>query len=106
MDSMGGGRVLALAEVRGGRLVFQTAGVSYRVSGRDGILSFPNPKGLKFVPLLSDVSETTYITRTHFFLKIEGNKVRIRDKALDTKGEERTFAPGSFNAVIIGFESQ
>lgn len=96
-------QILAALRVRSGSLLEWTAGVTFV---RDpGTVTFPNPRQLKFVPIVTDSQDNTYITDTHWVRSIQApNIFTVRAKALDTGGAERTSPPHDFTAIVLGFE--
>jgi hypothetical protein len=103
--SIGGGRSLAMVEVKNGSLSFGSEGVSF--DPRTGTIAFPNPKRLMFVPVISHLDDNPplrpYSTETHYIQQMEvPNKFTVRSKVLDTG--ERAGAGHGFTAVVIGFE--
>jgi hypothetical protein len=104
--AFGGGRVLAIAQVKNNVLIVKSEGVSYDTG--EGEIIFPNTKGLKFVPLITTSDEAPYITNIDWIASIDqkNNKFVVRKHALDTS--DRTYrpqqSPYSFTAVIVGFE--
>lgn len=100
-ESVGNGRVLAMIEVKKSKLTSATPGVAFDPG--TGLVSFPNPKSLQFLPVVSDANEDPYITQTHWIRQILGpDKFIVRAKAMDTG--DRTWPPHDFVAVVIGFE--
>jgi hypothetical protein len=81
---LGGGRILAMAQIKDGKLISRSDGVAFdRDAGR---LSFPNPKRLTFVPVVSDFNEGVYITDTHFIRALGPDNIIVWSKPLDTGG--------------------
>jgi hypothetical protein len=79
------GGLLAAGTIRGGQLVASTAGVSFDpVSGR---ISFPNPGGLKFVPVTSALSPNSqYLTETCYTKSAGPDYFTLWQGPLDTGG--------------------
>jgi hypothetical protein len=94
---------LAALTVRGGKLASSSEGVSY--DSETGVVSFPNPRGLHFVPVISDAAPNDtphYITTTHYIREIGStNQFKVWSTALDTT--DRNYAPSYFTAVVVGF---
>ncbi len=102
-NRLGGISMLAVAAVRKRALISSSEGVEFDAGA--GLLSFRNPEGLPFVPIIADFGDrdTKYITDTHYIQGTSGtDKVFIRAKALDTGGVERTADAHDFTAVIFG----
>lgn len=100
--AIGNGRILAIARIKGGALQTSSPGVSFEPGGK---ISFPNPKRLTYVPIVSDSAEYPYITSTHWINSIiDFQSFSVRQKALDTAGAERTSNPLDFTVAVIGFE--
>ena len=100
--ALGGGRILALAQVKDGKLLYNSGGVLFEAT--TGTISFSNPKGLTFFPMISDTQEGPYITTIHWIQKIEQpNRFVVRQKALDTG--DRTWPPTNFTAIVVGYET-
>jgi hypothetical protein len=100
-DSLGGGRILAMAEVKASRLVYNSDGVSF--DSGNGTITFPNPNNLKFVPVMSYISENgTYATQTVYAKTFTNNSVVVWQGALDTTGQNGP--PRSFTLIVIGFK--
>lgn len=94
------GRILAMISVHDGIIVSKSDGVTFDRSS--GMVSFPNPEGLPFVPVISDFQRTLYTTQTHFIREIQGaNKFTVWQTALDTG--DRNWPPSNFTAVVVGF---
>jgi hypothetical protein len=101
--SVGNGRVLAMIQVRDGKVYASSKGVTFDKDS--GLIAFQNPKALPFVPILTDVMlrQPFYITGTHFVKEIlPPDKFKVQGSALDVSG--RTFPPADFSAVVIAFE--
>jgi hypothetical protein len=99
-NEFGPGRILAIAEVRNGQLVFATEGTSF--DPPNGTLSFRNPKNLKFVPVVSYITPNGVYATEYVYSKSFGpNSASIWQGALDTGG--RNHPPRDFTAVILGF---
>jgi hypothetical protein len=97
------GKVLALVIVKEGKIESSSDGVSY--DPNTGIVSFPNPENLKFVPLISDFGERdhdAYRTATHFLRNdfTAPNKFKVWRTSLDTG--DRNMPPDSFAAIALG----
>jgi hypothetical protein len=102
--SLGGGRVLATAYVRNGMLNGKLSSPNVKFQA-PGVLTFPNPRNLRIVPLLSVVAEYAagYTTSDAYILKDPtSTSVEIRQGAKDTGN--RVFPPHDFTAVILGFD--
>jgi len=98
--------ILAVAAVRKKQLLSHSEGVIF--DPPTGLISFPNPRGLPFIPLVSDFGDrnTTYITDTHYIQGVLGtDKFFVRAKALDTGGAERTADAHDFTVVVLGFQN-
>ena len=93
---------LAALTVKEGAVVSNSKDVKYDI--HTGVVTFPNPKNLRFVPIVSDLapkSHADYITETHFIRDIETtNQFRVWSKALDTGA--RNNPPSNFTAIVIG----
>ena len=100
--SLGAAFPLAALTVREGAVVSNSKDVKY--DRATGVVTFPNPKNLRFVPIVSDLaqkSSTDYITETHFIREIgTTNQFRVWSKTLDTGG--RNNPPSNFTAIVIG----
>jgi len=98
---------LAALRVQGGKLVSSSSGVTY--DAQSGIVVFPNPWNLPFVPIVSDAANTAangvpadYITTTNFIREIgPAHQFRVWSTPLDTGN--RNFAPKDFTAIVVGF---
>ena len=95
---------LAALTVRAGQLEAHSDGVSY--DPEKGLVTFPNPRSLAFVPAVSDTATKggpdNYITTTHFIRDIgRSNQFTVWSKSLDT--ESRNYPPSDFTAVVAGF---
>lgn len=100
--SLGNGRILAMIHIKNGMLASASPGVSFDQGS--GVVSFPNPKSLSFLPLISDSKDAPYITGMHWIKAIlPPDKFIVRLKAMDTG--DRTYPPDNFTAVIVGFEA-
>lgn len=96
------GKVLAIVNVKGTKLVSSSAGVSYDSS--TGVVTFPNPESMPFVPVVSSYGNgVIYSTETHFLRSdfTAPNQFKVWRSPLDTSN--RNSAPDSFTAVAIGF---
>lgn len=94
--------VLALITVKDGKIERFSNGVSY--DAKTGIVSFPNPKKLNFVTVVSDFgSHGIYSTTTNFLRKDfeSTEKFKVWATPLDTSG--RNSKPESFSAIVIGY---
>lgn len=93
---------LAAITVRKGAAVLNSKDVKYEAG--TGVVTFPNPKNLRFVPIVSDLAQETpdhYITETHFIREIGStNQFRVWRTPLDTS--DRNGAPSNFTAIVIG----
>jgi hypothetical protein len=93
---------LAALTVKGGQLVSSSSGVTY--DAKSGIVVFPNPWNLRFVPIVSDTANGTndYTTTTNFIKEIgPAHQFRVWATPLDTGN--RNFAPTDFAAIVVGF---
>lgn len=97
---------LAALTVRGGKLESKSNGVTYDPA--TGVVGFPNPLNLTFVPVISDIAAKNpdhYITETHFIREIgvggKTNQFKVWRTPLDTG--DRNSAPTNFSAVVVGF---
>jgi len=101
--SLGGGRILAIAQVKQSKLVLSSDGVSYDAA--TGLIAFPNPKKLPFIPVVSGSAEVTYITDTYWIKRVLGpDKFFVWSHALNTSGADGSSAPHDFTALVVGFE--
>lgn len=93
-------KALAIVSVKGGKIESSSKGVSY--DSKTGIVSFPNPENLKFIPLIADIGDT-YMTETHFIRNdfVSPNQFKVWRTPLDVTA--RNQAPGYFTAIAIGF---
>jgi hypothetical protein len=91
--------ILAAATVVGGQLDPANSSHGVAFNQATGILSFPNPNNLKFVPLISDTHAVAYITSTCWIKEIGPANIVVWQSALDTSG--RTWPPTDFTAVIV-----
>jgi hypothetical protein len=93
---------LAALTVEDGKLVRASNGVSF--DPETGVVGFPNPRNLKFVPVISDTvsSSEHYMTTKNFIREIGvSNQFRVWSTALDTG--DRNYAPTNFTAIVVGF---
>jgi hypothetical protein len=89
--------VLAAAQVQGGKLVSQSGNIT---AWQNNTLSFRNPDGLKFVPVVSPCATTLpYITSLPWIKEIGPDYIEVRDTALDTGG--RVFDASNFTVVVV-----
>ena len=101
--SLGNGRVLAMVQVKNGQLQ-STSSPNVSFDQGSGIVSFPNPRNLAFLPIVSDANDAPYITQSHWIRAIlPPDKFIVRAKAMDTG--DRTWPPHNFTAVVVGFEA-
>jgi hypothetical protein len=95
--------VLAVAEVSGGKLVASSPaapGVTYDPS--NGVLTFPNPQGAKYIPFVSNVDNgKPYITSNHWIQEITGTYIVVKQCAMDTGG--RVWFGSDFTALILSY---
>jgi hypothetical protein len=98
--ALAGGRVLAIAYIRERRLSHSSAGVSFDPT--NGVVTFPNPKGLPFVPVISTVRDLHYATEMNYIREVGASSFRVWKTTLDTG--DRNSSPADFAAVVIGFE--
>jgi hypothetical protein len=97
----GTGRILGIVQVKDGKVYSGSNGVAFDQS--TGLVTFPNPKGLPFAPVISDSQDNPYITDTHWIKKVLApDKFIVGCKAMDTSN--RTYPPHDFTAVVLGFE--
>lgn len=91
---------LAALTIREGVAISSSKDVNY--DAPTGVVTFPNPKKLRFVPIVSDLGKgpTDYITATHFIQDIGANQFKVARVALDTGG--RTSPPSGFTVIVIG----
>ena len=93
---------LAALTVKGGKLVSSSSGVTYDAAS--GVVVFPNPWDLSFVPIVSDTAggPADYITSTNFIREIgPAHQFRVWSTPLDTGS--RNAAPKDFTAIVVGF---
>jgi hypothetical protein len=93
---------LAALTVKGSQLVSSSSGVTY--DAQSGVVVFPNPWNLPFVPIVSDTANgsSDYLTTTNFIREIgPAHQFRVWSTALDTG--TRNFAPTDFTAIVVGF---
>jgi hypothetical protein len=104
--ALGGGRLLAIARVKDSKLVSASPGVALELNPKtnSGTITFPNPKNLKVVPVISDANDAPYITNMHYVSNIQNNNFSVRRKAMDTG--DRTYLPTDFTAIVVGFDEQ
>ncbi|MGR9503668.1 hypothetical protein ACU8MW_08120 [Rhizobium leguminosarum] len=97
--SGGHGKILAAGIVRKSQLLSGSEGMTYdNISGR---VTFPNPKGLKFVPLMASVSPTeNYLTESCFTRSFGKDYFILWQGAQDTTG--RNEAPRDCTFVVLG----
>jgi hypothetical protein len=100
ITALGGGRILAIAEVKDSNLRLHSEGVEYRSASYDGIITFPNPKNLMFVPVISDSQQSVYITAIHWISERGPHSFTVRANRIGGG----ILAPGDFVAIVIGFE--
>ncbi|HXW72537.1 MAG TPA: hypothetical protein VEK34_14060 [Methylocella sp.] len=104
LTSLSAWHILGIARVKERRLIYASDGVSYDNS--TGMVSFPNPTKLNFVPIVSDSQDYSYITDTHWIRQIlPPNQFIVVAHALDTGGTEKNAPAHDFTAVVVGFES-
>jgi hypothetical protein len=101
--SLGNGRILAMIQIKNGQLQsVSSPNVSFDQT--TGLVSFPNPRNLAFLPVVSDANDAPYITSMHWIRAIlPPDKFIVRAKAMDTG--DRTYPPNNFAAVVVGFEA-
>jgi hypothetical protein len=100
--SLGGGRILASIEVRGGKVISSSNGVTF--DSGTGTVTFANPDKLKVFPLMSYISTNDAYATESVFLKTlpsSPTSVTVWQGAQDTTG--RSHPPIDFIAVIFGF---
>ena len=93
---------LAALQVKGSQLVSSSSGVTYDPAS--GVVVFPNPWKLRFVPIVSDTANgaNNYLSTTNFVREIgPANQFRVWCTPLDTGN--RNFTPTDFTAVVLGF---
>jgi hypothetical protein len=96
---------LAALQVKGGVLVSSSSGVTY--DAQSGVVVFPNPWKLRWVPILSDTANVgaptpDYITTTNFIREIgPANQFQVWSTPLDTSN--RNYVPKDFTAIVVGF---
>jgi hypothetical protein len=93
---------LAALQVKGGQLASSTSGVTYDPAS--GVVVFPNPWKLRFIPIVSDTANgaNNYTTTTNFIKDITPpSQFRVWATPLDTGN--RNFAPTDFSAIVVGF---
>ena len=94
---------LAALTVKGSQLVSSSSSaVTY--DAKSGIVVFPNPRNLRFVPIVSDAANgpNDYTTTTNFIKEIgPAHQFRVWSTPLDTGN--RNFAPTDFTAIVVGF---
>ncbi|AWM06101.2 hypothetical protein [Bradyrhizobium symbiodeficiens] len=101
--SLGNGRILAMIQVKNGQLS-STSSPNVSFDQTSGLVSFPNPRNLAFLPVVSDTNDVPYITQMHWIRAIlPPDKFIVRAKAMDTG--DRTWPPHNFTAVVVGFET-
>lgn len=92
--------ILAFFVVHQGQLQRSTPGVSYN----SGVITFPNPDKLSFVPVISSLKEShvDYLTTMHYVnsAKVSDNSFKVWRTTLDTGA--RHAAPTSFVGTVIG----
>ena len=92
--------ILASLRVQNHGVVSASPGVSFDVG--TGTVTFPNPKGLTVVPVVSYISpNAAYATESVFFKDIQNTAVVVWDGAQDTSG--RNGSPGWFTLVVTGY---
>ncbi len=93
---------LAALTVKDGKVVTSSDGVNY--DPKTGVVGFPNPRRLKFVPVISDTAGDPdhYITATHFIRQI-GVANQFTVWATDLSTGDYNLAPSNFTAIVIGF---
>lgn len=101
--TFGNGRILAMIQVKNGQIQ-PTSSPNVSFDQGSGIVSFPNPRNLVFLPVVSDANDAPYITQTHWIRAIlPPDKFIVRAKAMDTG--DRTWPPHDFTATVVGFEA-
>lgn len=103
-SALGGGRILAIAEVEkdtsgNSTLGAHSNGVTF--DSKTGVLTFPNPENLIFVPVISHYESAP--TTMHYIKAIGSDYVIVMQVALDASA--RVYAPCCFTAAIIGFQT-
>jgi hypothetical protein len=95
------GRILAIAQVRGRKLVYANQGTTFDPSS--GTVTFQNPMNLKFVPVMSYIStNNAYATETVYSKSFGPNYVVVWQGAQDTSGNNHP--PYDFTLAVLGYE--
>lgn len=92
--------LLAALRVQNHAVISQSPGVNFDVG--TGTVTFPNPKGLTVVPVVSYISpNATYATESIFFKDIQNTAVVVWEGAQDTSG--RNGSPAWFTLLVSGY---
>jgi hypothetical protein len=95
--------VLAVANVSGGKIVAASPGgnvVEYDPS--NGVLTFPNPQKVNYIPLISNCDNgKPYITTNHWIQEITPTYIVVKQCAMDTGG--RVWFGSDFTALILTY---
>jgi hypothetical protein len=101
-QSIGGGRVLAMAVVEQGKLIRQSDDKISFDAGT-GKLTFSNPGNLQFVPIVTSATDAPSPTDTHFVqIPFGADNFIVRSKVLDTG--PRAGVGHDFSVVVVGFD--
>jgi len=101
-SSLGGERVIAMAEVKGSRLIAGSPNLTF--DSGTGALTFPSPQNPKIIPAVSYISVNGAYATEDVYLKsvvTAPNSITVWQGALDTGG--RNHPPNDFTAIVIGF---
>lgn len=103
MKGLGNGRVLAMADIENGKIVSGSDGVSFDPGL--GLVSFQNPRGMPFIPVISRLTRSAYITDTDWINNIlPPDKFIVKVHPLTNEGAERVGPAHDFSMVVVGFE--
>jgi hypothetical protein len=109
IEAIGSTRVLAIADVKDKKLRDRTSSRGVRFEG--GKVSFPNERHLRFVPLIADSQESSYITEHQWITEFGVDREDadrgyfiVKSHAMDTGGANRTSDAHNFTAIVIGLD--
>jgi hypothetical protein len=95
------GGILAAGVVRGGQAIYSSRGTSFDPG--TGRVSFPNPKGLKFIPIIAAISPNAqFVTESCYVRSIGPDFFILWQGAQDTSG--RNEPPRDCTFTVVGAE--
>jgi hypothetical protein len=98
--TLGGGRVLAIAVVKKSNLDIEHSSEGVSFNEKIGVITFPNPRNLKYVPVVSEALENN--TQVNRVKDIGQNFFTIVSSSSDTSA--RLMDAHDFVVAVIGFE--